>query len=374
MARKEKYITERVSKAGSRAFEICIRMDNQTYRKSIKISDFDSRAQALKWACQLRDETLKKMRTGYTVSHFPTVSQLYNKTFELFPVHMKTRERHDVFYRNSIAFYGDKPINQITSADIQRSINLYAKTHTKRQVCGLLAVWRKIYKTCAMLNINVIDRTIAIVVPECKRAVQRKKEISPEDLETFCTTLLDYNRASRKGNYRSHAVYYGVRIMQYCGLRPAETFALFKSDIHLSEGFISISKASHSTVDSILDIGNTKTEQSVRFVPIPEELKPILSECLDWSQNDILLSDIRGNLMDIDDIGTLVRNVAKKAKVTFNLYMLRHQFSTDLHSSGVNPAVIRDLMGHESASMSLDYAVSNESDRIEAVNNRKFSI
>jgi len=50
--------------------------------------------------------------------------------------------------------------------------------------------------------------------------------------------------------------------------------------------------------------------------------------------------------------------------------MLRHQFSTDLHNAGINPAVIRDLMGHESATMSLDYAVSDEKDRIKAINQR----
>ena len=89
-----------------------------------------------------------------------------------------------------------------------------------------------------------------------------------------------------------------------------------------------------------------------------------------WSLNDILLSDRAGRLMDIDDIDTLVGNVAKKAMVKFTLYMLRHQFSTDLHNAGTNPAVIRDLMGHESATMSLDYAVSDEKDRIKAINQR----
>ena len=53
--------------------------------------------------------------------------------------------------------------------------------------------------------------------------------------------------------------------------------------------------------------------------------------------------------------------------------MLRHQLSTDLFSNGTPANVIRDIMGHESASMSLDYAVSNEKDRIKAMNNRMVS-
>lgn len=368
--RSEKYITERISKAGAHSFEICIRMYDQTFRKSIKIDDFESRKQALQFACQLRDETLLKMRSGYSVSNFKKVSSLYEKTFDLFPVRQKTRKKHDYFYKYGIERYGDKTIDKITSANIQESINTYARTHTKRQVAGLLAVWRRIYKACAMQNINVIDRTVAVIIPECRQGKHRKKEISEEDLQTFCNTLLCYNSSSPSGSYRSKAVYYAIQIMYYCGLRPAETFALMKSDIHLDEGFISISKAAHSTVESILEIGAPKTQQSIRNVPIPDQLKPILEECVNWSLNNILLSDRAGKLMDIDDIDTLVGNVAKKAKVTFTLYMLRHQFSTDLHNAGTNPAVIRDLMGHESATMSLDYAVSDEKDRIKAINQR----
>ena len=45
-------------------------MNDQTFRKSIKINDFDTKKHALQFACQLRDETLLKMRTGYSVSNF----------------------------------------------------------------------------------------------------------------------------------------------------------------------------------------------------------------------------------------------------------------------------------------------------------------
>ena len=164
------------------------------------------------------------------------------------------------------------------------------------------------------------------------------------------------------------AVYYAIQIMRYTGLRPAECFALRREDIDMLGGLISVNKAVHSTHDSMNDIGATKTEKSRRAVPIASALRPILRDCLAWSRHDFILADYHGNLFNIDDIGTLIRNVRQKCKVQFNLYMLRHQFSTDLLSSGIAPNVVRDLMGHESASMSLDYAVSNAADRAGAVN------
>ena len=199
---------------------------------------------------------------------------------------------------------------------------------------------------------------------------------SPEDLEKFCETLLDYNGTSITGRYENQCIWYMIQVMKYCGLRPAETFALTRDDIHIKSGtgsYISINKAAHSTITCRLEIGAAKTRRSIRNVPIPNDLKPILTECLNWSRHEIIFADYYGNLQSIDYVSDYVHRVAKKAKVQFNLYMLRHQLSTDLFTSGTPANVIRDIMGHESASMSLDYAVSKETDRVQAVNNRRFS-
>ena len=372
----ERFITERITPAGSHLLRIQIRAYDQTFSKNIAISDFGTRKQAMEFAKQVRDDALVKMRQGYTVSNFKTVEEIYKKTFDLFPVRVKTVRRHDIFYKHGIAQYGDMSIDKVTSADIQTSINAYARTHTKRQVQGLLAIWKRIFKTAVMMNISIPDRTVPVVIPECYQGTPRKKEISADDLETFCDTLLSYNQASVTGQYMSRSIYYAIQIMKYCGLRPAEVFALTRDDFMLtpSGGYISVSKASHSTVSSVLEIGRTKTEKSVRLVPVPAELLPVLAECLQWSKHDIVFADIHGNLQDIDQVSDYVHRVSKKAKVDFNLYMLRHQLSTDLFSNGTPANVIRDIMGHESASMSLDYAVSNDSDRITAINSRSFAL
>lgn len=371
--KKEKYIHEIITKSGSHILKIEIRQQGQSFRKNVPIDDFETPGQALAVAVKIRDETLAKMGQGYTVSQFPTVQQIYEKTFTLFPVRIKTKYRHDIFFRNGIGDLALSPINKITSAQIQETLNVYGKTHTSRQTQGLLAVWRRIYKTSAMMNVNIIDRTVAVKIPECMEDDPRPKSISPEDLETFCEVLKDYNKTSLVGSYRSHAIYYAVQIMRYTGMRPNEVFALTKNDINLVTGFITINKSVRSTTETLIDIGRTKTDKSKRSIPIPDDLRPILKECLAWSKHDFLLADFHGNLFEIDEVSQTVNHVAKRAKVRFTLYMLRHQFSTDLFNTGVNPTVIRDLMGHESATMSLDYAVSNEKDRVKAINKRKFS-
>lgn len=106
---------------------------------------------------------------------------------------------------------------------------------------------------------------------------------------------------------------------------------------------------------------------------MPDQLRPILTDLLAWAKYDFLFSRYDGSVPDIDDADMMIRAVRQRCGVNFTLYQLCHQFSTDLLSSGINPAVLRDLMGHESAGMSVDYAVSNEEECENAVNNRKFS-
>lgn len=368
------YITERKSSTGRHSYEICIRKNGEVFRKCVKVSDFESPKQALNYARQLRNEKLLKMELGYSVSKYKTVAELYELTFEkLEPVRLKTRKKHDIFYKYAIAPYGSKPINEVTSGDVQSSLNDYAETHTKTQTIQLLAVWRRIFRVCLFMNIDVIDRTTIVKVPQGIQGKPRKKSISPTDLETFCDALLSYNEASVSGSYYSHAIYYSIQIMRFAGLRPAETFALTREDIDLVNGFIYINKAVRSTAKDVQQISNPKTEKSIRRVPIAEELKPILKECLEWSKHDYVLADYQGNLLNIDQVDTLILNCRRKLGIDFTLYALRHQFSTDLHNSHIPPNTIRDLMGHRSASMSLDYAVSDEKDRVNAVNERRFS-
>lgn len=371
--KEERYIQERITSGGNHLLRIQIRKYGQVYSESVKVSDFDTPKQAMEFAKKLRNEALTKMQAGYTVSKCPTVETLYHKSHELFAVRLKTIKRHDYFYKDGISMHGNKTIDQITSADIQTSINQYARNHTKKQVAGLLAVWRSIYKTCAMLNVNVIDRTVPVIIPDCKESKPKVQAITTEDFNTFCDALFAYSRPNAESQYNTQALYYALQVMRYAGLRPAETFALTKADINLTTGFIDINKASHSTVDSILELDRVKTEYSRRRVPIHKDLRPILAECLKWSRHQILFSDYYGNLMEINKVSDHVFKVAKKAGVKFNMYMLRHQFATDAINNGTPLNIVRDLMGHQGNGMTLAYATSNESDRINAINNRVFS-
>lgn len=375
LKKKEKYIREVILPSGSHVLRVEIRKNGQTFRKNVVVDDFSTPAAALAAAVRIRDRELVGIEQVVRQRDLKTVGELYEKSYDLFPVSLKTRARHDIYFRLVLEPYKNKAIQAIKTSDIQEACNKYAETHTKAESKKMLAVWKRLYKTATALEIELPDRCAGVEITGGIQEKHRKKDISQEDLERFLECLLSYNEASISGSYNCTAIYFAIRIMQFCGLRPAETFCLTRSDVDPDKMVIHVNKSVRSSRDELVTIGKTKTAGSVRDVPISAELLPIVQECLSWCRHDdLILADYNGNIFEISEVDTLIGHVRTKKcpDIQFNLYQLRHQFSTDLHRSGVPSPVVRDLMGHRSSVMTVDYAVSYEEDRKKAVNNRKF--
>ncbi len=373
--KKEKYIYEKILPSGAHVLKIEIRLEGQTFRKNVQVKEFKTPAEAMKAAKRIRDQKLSEFNLSSYTGNLISVKDLYEKSYELFPVALATRYRHDLYYKNVLKPVEDKPIQSFRTADIQESVNKYAETHSKYETGKMISgSWRRLYKTAAALDLDVPDRTVGVVVSGGIQTRHHKKNIEEEDLERFLEALLSYNAGSVAGSYFCQAVYYALRFQQFCGLRPAESFALTRSDIDLKKMTVRINKSIRSSKDELVTVGRTKTEQSDRMVPISRAFLPYVKDCLKWSKGEeYLFTDYDGNLLERKAVNDLIIHVIEKKcpDIDFHMYMLRHNFSTDLHRSGVSSPVIRDLMGHESGSMSLDYAVSYPEDRQKAVNNIK---
>lgn len=375
MAKKEQYITKEKNKSGT-VFRLRIRAYGQEYHESFKASDYGSEKIALEAAKQIRNEKLLDMQAGRQIRQlYPTVAELYQKKFDLFKCRKKTRDKHDYFYQY-IQPLGDMQINEVTAADVQETINEYSRTHSYEATRRVRGVWSQIYRTALMLGYDVIDRSQQIVLPQksmCKPVNHRDQSLIATDFDDFCDALLQYHDYDEDGRYKSRQVWYALQIMSGCGLRPAETFALRKDDIlFIPYPHIAVRASIRSTEDEYNQVSATKTGKSVRDVPVPDWLVPVLRQLKD-EREDFLFTDPDGAFWDIDELSDYIHRVSVSCGIPFNMYRLRHKFSTDLYHDQVNPVAIRDLMGHESESVTMDYAVSSEEERQEAVRNRKYS-
>ena len=117
----------------------------------------------------------------------------------------------------------------------------------------------------------------------------------------------------------------------------------------------------------------TKTKQSVRLEPIVPQLEPILRQLIGIQPSEHLFMRCDDTVWSIDDVANKINYVSKRVGVDFNVYRLRHKFSTDLVTNNVDPRTIMELMGHNNINQTLDYARSNDQLKKEALKNRKYS-
>lgn len=338
----------------------------QRFTKTIKAIDFEGNEKtALLYAQKIRNDALADIASGKMKRTYPTVGFLYDTKFMLMPMSIRTKAKQDSIFKDILSVHKDTPINKMTTADIQQTVNDYATGHSDDAIHRLVSIWKQIYKVCSIMEYNIQDKSQAIVIPKSKKVIKRKPvTFAMDDFQIILDDLVRIN------THLSQSAWFLLMIMYYTGCRPAEALALTRSDIH--DNFISINKSVGSTKDAIQQIVPTKTEESTRNVPVPHDLKPVLRDLFMWSKHNLLLADEKGNPQNVSYLSDVIFNTAKANGIRFNAYMLRHLMSSELMHKG-DSVVARDILGHTSFAMTLDYARSTPDQLYSAIANRSLS-
>ena len=160
----------------------------------------------------------------------------------------------------------------------------------------------------------------------------------------------------------------------YVGLRIGEILALKWTDVDF-EGKVLKIRSSLTTklnfnndgqiVKRVSVLGSTKTECSLRNVPIPNKLLEFL---LDWQKETIFLSKINSHPIPIYVLGGVepktYTSISKRFhrflkqnnfdKFNIHFHTLRHTYATMLLEIGTNPKIVQFLLGHRSVKTTLE--------------------
>lgn len=361
MAKDIKYIRKRKRKYGC-AFLVDIPYvdedgNKKHFTETVRLIDFrgDEKA-ALTHAKKVRNEALLDIESGKLRRIYPTVKTLYSEKWNLIPLSLSTHEKQNSIYKQSVINLENKFINDVTATDIQLQLNEYAISHSDDGVKRLLTIWRQIYKAAHLLGYDIYDQTLSVIRPASKIVVKKKPvDVNLHDIKAVMDELLRCNDSEM---YDRRCIWFILSVMYYTGMRPSEVFALHKDDI--TTQYIDINKRIGSTISKKQMIVPAKTESSNRHVPLTPDLLDVLVSALSWSKHEYIFMTESGEFWDVDRFSEIIYRVALKAGVHFNAYMLRHLMSTDLLHRG-DSVVARDLLGHTSFSMTLDYARSTDS-------------
>lgn len=251
--------------------------------------------------------------------------------------------------RNEI---GNKRIDEIVPADINR-IMLQEKEAGKsyKHAAGVKSVIKQVFDYAIINGIVTINPTASVKVP---RGMTKRKVEAPK--ETDINKIV--SGFSNPGGAFAAMLY-------YTGVRTEEAVALRWSDI--TENEINISRAAdlHGTPK----IKQTKTENSVRSVPILDEHRPFLIMPEKAEKTDLVFPNRDGNMMTRGQVNTLWRNwciasglayqvertdrhrgekecVRKEWRFLVNPHQLRHNYATVLFEAGIDDLTAQKLLGH----------------------------
>lgn len=340
----------------------------KTYTKSFFFKDYETDTEAIIAARKARDEFFTRKSKGQAVSR--DLNYFYDEACKMFAVSLKTRERHRALYAVLSNALGDKRLDDITLVEVQELLNKEALIRSDDNLKRIVSILHKIYQCAIFEGYTTVDITQRLVIPKSKKPKRAKREdITEETIENMKKALLEYNHShsTPQSEYNRRCIYYIFMIAQYTGMRPAEILALQKSDISLVKKQIFITKAIGATYNTHTDVIATKTEKSTRVIPISDSLVEVLKEMLVWCRTDNICAMYDGSYWNIDRLSDMFGKIAKSHGLKITLYDLRHHFATKLMRKGTPPAVVRDLMGHSSLTMSIEYARSSDDELAEAI-------
>ncbi len=376
----EKHIRQRYSERTKLwTFQVNIQYKNEyenweTYNESFSEKDYGSAKLAFTAAVDHRNEMLKQIATVGIKKVKPILlDQVYDDSVILFPRRKETiRKRKQVYDKYIKPTLGHTDIAKITSYQVQLNLNALIEDCTDTTIDRVYTCWQYLFRTARMkkyVNINLMEE----VIKPKSLALKVKKKNNKTDFDTLIKIMdkmRECTRNSDKDKFETEIMIYALFMLYYTGMRPCECYALTRQDISIKERTISVNKEIGSSATEYNVLRATKTELSTRIIPIVSDLIPILKNLLAYQDSEFLFAKFDGTLFDIDKVTNKVRYASRKLGINFNMYQLRHQFSTDLITEGVDPRTVMELMGHNNTGMTIDYARSNEELKLKALEDR----
>ncbi|NFN03468.1 site-specific integrase [Clostridium botulinum] len=288
-----------------------------------------------------------------------------------------TFEKWEGIYRNYIKPH--KGLNNIKLIDVdtmhlQKISNQLLKTHTVSQVKTMNSCLGNCFRYAKSINKIKYNPVEGLIYPKNHEVLEEKDNyISEEDQKDLIKAL--------DGDKLEGIILIGLM----CGLRLGEAMALQVNDIDFNNMNIKITKSVKYVWTGEKDkngkkiyenrVTIPKTKKSIREVPLPSMLKPILRNLIKknmelklkygelFLDNNLLFCKDNGDYIDNKKPNRHLKIALKNARITTEIHYhsLRHIFITNCLSKDINPRTVMDWVGHSDIKMTmLVYAEINK--------------
>lgn len=267
-----------------------------------------------------------------------TLLDVYNKWSERkFPtLSTSTVHNYKSLFKKCARLY-NMPFNEIKTSHLQSVIDEHKYLC---RVAVIKVLFSHLYSYAIKNDIVEKDYSIYIDVPAQVKK-QQKKPFSLAEISTLW---------EHKHNFTAQI----VLVLLYTGMRVSELLEMKTKNINFEAGYL---------------IGGSKTEAGKnRLIPIHPDIVPILRGLYSPDNEYLLPAQRGGKRMPYSTFrNTMFVPFMEQLKMDHTLHETRHTFISQADRCGINPTILKRIVGHSNGDITLHYTHKETTEIIEEI-------
>lgn len=257
-----------------------------------------------------------------------------------------------MFNKHILPAFGLRHLRAISAGELQAFVNSFADS-SKSQITLAVGALKAIFANAYAEGIIERDPSVSLIRPKAKKKNERRA-LTDQETENVLVTMKRHE----------HGLF--LAVLYYLGLRRGEALGLQWGDFDFDEDLVHIQR-DIDFVGSTAHDGELKTTAANRYIPIPTELRTMLSKVRGFPQQYVFHTEegqpwpqssfkrIWLSLMqdaycveerEVTKATKRKNDIIKQLKPTLTPHYFRHNYATLLFEAGVEPLIAMKILGH----------------------------